>query len=367
MLQKIKTSLAKYKEPYLGMDLFQAQAVKEVDLEEQNIVKITLSLGFPCVEYQQQLMADLNHFLEKTLNLAAIGWKVNWEITSNIQPHALKAGMKRLKAIKNIIAVASGKGGVGKSTVALNLALALKKEGAQVGLLDADIYGPSQACMLGVTNPTPSDDGKHFKPTEAYGLQTISMAYLIPQEETPMIWRGPMVGRALEQLFFDTHWPELDYLVIDLPPGTGDVALTLVQKVPVTAVVMVTTPQKVALLDVKKALTMFAKVNIPVMGVVENMAHHVCTSCGHTSSIFGEKGGEVLATQYAVSLLGSLTLDPHMCDVSETGTPWMEQRDEEYIHHPNTATFYDIARKVSAQLSLTKIDYSGKMPGVVVE
>jgi ATP-binding protein involved in chromosome partitioning len=176
-----------------------------------------------------------------------------------------------------------------------------------------------------------------------------------------------MVGRALEQLFFDTNWPELDYLVIDLPPGTGDVALTLVQKVPVTGVIMVTTPQKVALLDVRKALTMFAKVNVPVMGIVENMAAHACPSCGHSSEIFGSKGGEALAEQYDVPLLGRLTLDPLMCESSETGIPWMQHEEYEYCQHMNTAAFYQIANKVSAQLSLTKIDYSGRLPGVVVE
>lgn len=367
MLQKIKTALSQYKEPYLNMDLFQAQVIKEIDLEAQNIVKITLTLGFPCEQYRKILIQNLDNFLEKTIQFSSSGWKINWHITHIIQPHALKAGMKRLKAIKNVIAVASGKGGVGKSTVAVNLALALKKEGATVGLLDADIYGPSQACMLGVTTPAMSDDGKHFKPTQAHGLQTISMAYLIPKEETPMIWRGPMVGRALEQLFFDTNWPELDYLIIDLPPGTGDVSLTLVQKIPLTAVVMVTTPQKVAILDVRKALTMFAKVNVPVLGVIENMAPHVCPACGHSSAIFGEKGGKMLAEQYEVPLLGQLTLDSLMCDVSETGTPWMEQEKAEYQHHGNTAVFYDISRKITAQLALMKVDYSGKLPGVVVE
>lgn len=367
MLQKIKTALSHYIEPALGVDLFQARVVKEIEIEAPNTVKIQLLLGFPSEYYQDQLVENANDFLEKTLNLASAGWTIHWEIAFQIQPHALKVGMKRLKAIKNVIAVASGKGGVGKSTVAVNVALALRKEGATVGLLDADIYGPSQACLLGVTNPTPSKDGKHFEPTEAYGLYTNSMAYLIPKEETPMVWRGPMVGRALEQLFFDTNWPELDYLVIDLPPGTGDVALTLVQKVPVTGVIMVTTPQKVALLDVRKALTMFAKVNVPVMGIVENMAAHACPSCGHSSEIFGSKGGEALAEQYEVPLLGRLTLDPLMCESSETGIPWMQHEEQEYRQHMNTAAFYQIANKVSAQLSLTKIDYSGRLPGVVVE
>lgn len=367
MLQKIKTALSQYIAPYLCVDLFEAHVVKGIDLEDQNLVKVQLLFGFPIERYQEQLIAELDDFLEENLHLTQEGWKVHWEIASQIQPHAIKAGLKRLKAIKNVIAVASGKGGVGKSTVALNLALALQKDGAKVGLLDADIYGPSQACLLGVTQPTPSKDGKHFEPTVAYGLQTISMAYLIPQEETPMVWRGPMVGRALEQLFFDTNWPELDYLIIDLPPGTGDVSLTMIQKIPVTGVVMVTTPQKVAVLDVKKALTMFAKVNVPVIGVVENMAAHICPSCGHSSAIFGDKGGEALAKQYGVSLLGRLVLDPKMCDASEEGIPWMTHNEPIYQHHVNTQAFYDIARTASAKLSLTKIDYSGKFPGVVVE
>lgn len=367
MLQKIKTALSHYIEPYLGMDLFQAKAIQAIDLDEQNVIKVTIILGFPCAEYQEQLILQLDDFLEKTLQLSATDWSVRWNITAHIQPHALKPGIKRLKNIKNVIAVASGKGGVGKSTVALNLALALKKEGAQVGLLDADIYGPSQACLLGVQNPALSEDGKHFKPTLAHGLYTNSMAYLIPQEETPMIWRGPMVGRALEQLFFDTDWPELDYLIIDLPPGTGDVALTLIQKIPLTAAVMVTTPQTVAVLDVKKALTMFAKVAIPVVGIVENMAPFACPSCGHTMAIFGENGGDALAKRYEMPLLGHLVLDALMCEVSETGIPWMAQDKAIYQHHVNTLAFYQIARKVSAQLASMKVDYSGKLPGVVVE
>lgn len=367
MLQKIKTALTQYIEPYTGVDLIESKALKDISLHSQNTIEISLLLGFPCKNYREELIADINDFLEQKIGFSAAGWKILWHIDFHIQPHALKTGIKRLKNIKNVIAVASGKGGVGKSTVAVNLALTLQKEGAQVGLLDADIYGPSQACMLGVTQPALSDDGKHFKPTEIHGLHTISMAYLIPQEETPMIWRGPMVGRALEQLFFDTHWPELDYLIIDLPPGTGDVPLTLVQKIPLTAAIMVTTPQKVALLDVKKALTMFKKVNVPVLGIVENMSHHTCPSCGHISAIFGEEGGNTLSEQYQAPLLGSLVLDKLMCDVSETGTPWMGHDKIIYTHHPNTPAFYQIARKVTAQLALTKIDYSGKMPDVVVE
>ncbi len=367
MLQKIKTALSEYIEPLLGIDLFQANAIKEMTIAEPNVVKVELLLAFPCLHYQQQLLKNLNDFLESKLHLSTENWVIHWNIEFQIQPHALKAGMKRSKAIKNVIAVASGKGGVGKSTVALNLALALQKEGAKVGLLDADIYGPSQAYLLGVTQPTPSIDGKRFEPTEIYGLQTISMAYFIPKEETPMVWRGPMVGRALEQLFFDTNWPELDYLIIDLPPGTGDVSLTLVQKVPVTGVVMVTTPQKVALLDVRKALTMFEKVNVPVLGIVENMATHVCPSCGHTSDIFGAKGGESLAQQYDVPLLGQLALDVLMCEASEESIPWMLHEEKIYCQHRNTTTFYQIANQISAQLSLMKIDYSGKIPGVIVE
>lgn len=282
---------------------------------------------------------------------------------SHIKAHAVKPGLQRHPKIKNIIAVASGKGGVGKSTVAVNLALALQADNARVGLLDADIYGPSQACMLGIAQPTPSEDGKQFKPTEAYGLATISMAYLLPNEETPTIWRGPMVGRALEQLFFDTDWPELDYLVIDLPPGTGDVALTLVQKIPVTAAVMVTTPQTVAALDVRKAFNMFKKVAIPVIGVVENMAAHVCPSCGHHAAIFGEHSGDALAEHYQIPLLGRLVLDPALCETSETGKPWMAEK----IPHANTDAFIQIAKQVADYIAALRIDYSAKMPHVVVE
>ena len=367
MLEKIKTALLTYQDPYLGVSLAEANVFKSIELKKQNTATVSLVLGFPSDVYKAQLIQALSDFLEETLQLSSFSWSVDWEVLSVIQPHALRAGIKRLKTIKNVIAVASGKGGVGKSTVAVNLALALKKEGASVGLLDADIYGPSQACMLGVEAPAMSQDGKHFEPTLAHGLYTNSMAYLIAKEETPMIWRGPMVGRALEQLFFDTNWPALDYLIIDLPPGTGDVSLTLVQKIPLTGVVMVTTPQKVAVLDVKKALTMFAKVNIPILGIVENMAAHACPSCGHLSDVFGEKGGEILAEQYKTPFLGRLELAKKMCESSEAGIPWMAQELPEYMTNKNTQVFYEIAGKASAQLALMKVDYSGKLPGVVVE
>src|SRR5574341_793051 len=229
-------------------------------------------------------------------------------LRSKVVPHAVQRGVKLIPGIKNIIAVASGKGGVGKSTTAVNLALALSAEGAAVGVLDADIYGPSQPMMLGIAGRPESKDGKHLEPMEGHGLQAISIGFLI-DIDTPMVWRGPMVTQALEQLLKDTRWRDLDYLVVDLPPGTGDIQLTLAQKVPVTGAVIVTTPQDIALIDARKGLKMFEKVNIPILGIVENMSTHLCSACGHEEHIFGAGGAERMCKDYGVEFLGALPLD----------------------------------------------------------
>jgi len=365
MLQKIKSVLSDYQEPYLKKTLLDAGAVKRITLEDQNRVKVELMFGFPIKGYQALLISALSHELEEKLHLSREGWSVVWDVAFRIEPHVVKAGLKRLKTVKNVIAVAAGKGGVGKSTVAVNLAMALSQEGAGVGLLDADIYGPSQACVLGADEKAQSDDGKHFNPVEVHGLQTISIAYLLPETDTPMVWRGPMVSRAVEQLFYDTAWSDLDYLVIDLPPGTGDIPLTLVQKIPLTAAVMVTMPQKLSELDVSKALRMFEKTGIPVLGIVENMANYVCTACGHTEAVFRGQSGSALARQYGVPLLGELSLIPDLGESADAGVPWMAAEDD--IKEPNRQTFRDIARQVAAQIALMKMDYSGKLPEVVVE
>jgi len=271
-------------------------------------------------------------------------------------------GVKRLENVKNIIAVASGKGGVGKSTTSVNLALALASEGATVGLLDADIYGPSQPRMMGLSGQPESVDGKSLEPMENYGVQTMSIGFLI-DEETPMIWRGPMVTQALEQLLNDTKWRDLDYLLIDLPPGTGDTQLTLAQKVPVSGAVIVTTPQDIALLDARKGLKMFEKVEVPILGIVENMSTHVCSQCGHEEHIFGEGGGQSMASEAGIELLGSLPLEMGIRMQADSGKPTV-------VSDPNSRTadtYRAIARRAAARLSTQAKDYSSKFPNIVIQ
>ena len=286
---QVETALKEVIDPYLEQDLVSAKCVKNIKVDGGNVA-VDIVLGYPAKGSQADLAAKLKE------KVAAIGGvsNVTVNISSKVVAHGVQKGVKPIEGVKNIIAIASGKGGVGKSTVAVNLALALSAEGATVGILDADIYGPSQPRMLGVSMKPESKDGKTLEPIMSYHLQSMSIGYLI-DEETPMIWRGPMVTQALEQLLRDTNWKDLDYLIVDLPPGTGDVQLTLAQKVPVTGAIIVTTPQDIALLDARKGLKMFEKVEIPVLGVVENMSTHICSKCGHEEHIFGSGGGQKMA------------------------------------------------------------------------
>lgn len=270
--------------------------------------------------------------------------------------------MKPLPHIKHIIAIASGKGGVGKSTTAVNLALALAKRGARVGILDADIYGPSQPLMLGVTERPTITDTKSFKPVMAHGLQSMSIGYLIG-ETAPMAWRGPMVSTALQQLVYDTLWDDLDYLIIDLPPGTGDIQLTLAQKIPVTGAVIVTTPQDLALLDARRAYELFRKVNVQVLGIIENMSLHICTNCGHKEPIFGTGGGEKMASQYGIELLGALPLDKQIREQTDQGTPTVAADPNGTI----AELYCDIAEKITHKLSLQTHANSGNFPKIVIK
>jgi ATP-binding protein involved in chromosome partitioning len=267
-----------------------------------------------------------------------------------------------IPGVKNIIAVASGKGGVGKSTTAVNLALALAAEGANVGILDADIYGPSQPMMLGITARPESKDGKSMEPLERYGIQAMSIGFLI-DTDTPMVWRGPMATGALEQLLRETQWHDLDYLVIDLPPGTGDIQLTLSQKVPVTGAVIVTTPQDIALLDARKGLKMFEKVGVPIIGIVENMSTHICSQCGHEEHIFGSGGGEKMGKDYDINLLGSLPLDIRIREQTDGGMPTVVAEPDGKI----AATYRQIARRTAVKLSELGRDYSSKFPNIVIQ
>jgi ATP-binding protein involved in chromosome partitioning len=276
--------------------------------------------------------------------------------------HAVQRGVKLVPNIKNIIAVASAKGGVGKSTTAVNLALALAAEGASVGMLDADIYGPSQPMMLGIAGRPESKDGKRIEPMEGHGVQAISIGFLI-DADTAMVWRGPMVTQALEQLLKDTNWRELDYLVVDLPPGTGDIQLTLAQKVPVTGAVIVTTPQDIALLDARRGFKMFEKVGIPILGVVENMSFHICPSCGHESHIFGQGGAAKMSKDYGTELLGQLPLDEAIRSQADSGKPTVVSDPDGKV----AEIYRRIARRCAVKIAESQRDMTSKFPNIVVQ
>ena len=354
---QVETTLKEVIDPYLELDLVTAKAVKNIAIDGDK-VKVDVVLGYPAKGSQAALAAKLK---EKVAALPGVR-DATINISSAIASHGVQKGVKPIPGIKNIIAVASGKGGVGKSTVAVNLALALSAEGAHVGILDADIYGPSQPRMLGVNMKPESADGKSLEPIVSYHLQSMSIGYLI-DEETPMIWRGPMVTQALEQLLRDTNWKDLDYLIVDLPPGTGDTQLTLAQKVPVTGAIIVTTPQDIALLDARKGLKMFEKVEIPVLGIVENMSTHICSKCGHEERIFGAGGGQKMAEQYDVDFLGALPLDIRIREETDAGKPTVVADPECRI----AQIYREIARRVAAKLSLQKKDFSLKFPSIVIQ
>ncbi len=354
--QQIESALKEYIDPYLQKDLVSAKTVKNIHLEGDKVT-VELNFGYPTKGYDETLT---NQLKAKISALAGIN-TVNINIDHNIIAHAVQKGVSPLAGVKNIIAVASGKGGVGKSTTAVNLALALAAEGANVGLLDADIYGPSQPRMLGVKQQPESKDGKSLEPVISHNLQSMSIGYLI-EEETPMIWRGPMVTQALEQLLKDTCWQNLDYLIVDLPPGTGDTQLTLAQKIPVSGAVIITTPQDIALLDARKGLKMFEKVNVPVLGIIENMSIHICSQCGHEEHIFGQGGGLRMAQEHDVDFLGALPLDIQIREEADGGKPSV-------VADPNgpiAQIYREIARRVSAKLSLQAKDYTTKFPTIKV-
>jgi ATP-binding protein involved in chromosome partitioning len=352
----ILTSLATCIDPITGRDFVKDKAVKTV-IVNGNDVTLEILLGYPA---KSQFDAVRQLVSQHLRGLPGIG-KVNVSVNQRIVSHAVQRGVKLKNGIKNIIAVASGKGGVGKSTTAVNLALALAAEGANVGILDADIYGPSQPQMLGITGRPESADGKTLEPMEAHGIQAMSIGFLI-DTDTPMVWRGPMVTQALEQLLSDTNWRDLDYLVIDMPPGTGDIQLTLSQKVPVTGAVIVTTPQEIAVLDARKGLKMFDKVGIPIVGIVENMSTHVCTKCGHVEPIFGEGGGRAMCRDYNVPFLGGLPLDGNIRLQADSGRPTVIADPEGVI----AMTYKEIARKVAVFIAQKSEDHTSKFPTIKV-
>jgi ATP-binding protein involved in chromosome partitioning len=355
--EQIEAAIQGYVEPHLNKDLVTAKFVKGIEISGDK-VSVAIELGFPAKGIHEEISNQVKAAVEAVAGVAAC----TVSISTKIVAHSVQKALKPIDNVKNIIAVASGKGGVGKSTTAVNLALALAAEGASVGLLDADIYGPSQPRMLGISGKPESKDGRSLEPMQSYGLQAMSIGFLI-DEETPMIWRGPMVTQALEQLLNDTNWSDLDYLVIDLPPGTGDTQLTLAQKVPVAGAVIVTTPQDIALLDARKGLKMFEKVEVPVLGIVENMSMHICSNCGHEEPIFGTGGGQSMASQYSVDLLGQLPLDIRIREETDGGKPTVVAEPEARI----SQIYREIARKTAAKLSLQAKSYAAKFPSIVIE
>ncbi len=354
---KIEAALKGYTDPYMQKDLVSAGCIKAISVDGGK-AKIEVNLGFPAAGYVEELKSQLKTLAEGVDGVSS----AEVDVAVTIVSHSAQKGVKHIKGVKNIIAVASGKGGVGKSTTSVNLALALAAEGATVGILDADIYGPSQPRMMGLSNMKPdSPDGKTLEPIVNYDVQSMSIGYLI-EEDTPMIWRGPMVTQALEQLLNDTNWREVDYLVIDLPPGTGDTQLTLAQKVPVSGAVIVTTPQDIALLDARKAYKMFEKVEVPVLGVVENMSIHICSKCGNEERIFGEGGGQKMSDDFGIDFLGALPLDIAIREEADAGKPTVVANPEGRI----SEIYREIARRTAAKLSLSAKDYSSKFPKIVI-
>jgi len=355
--ESIEQALDQFVDPQLDTTLSAAKAIDSIDINGQSAA-IKLTLPYPCARYKEELAQQLSALITAAVPDA----KPTFEIGHKVIAHSVQQGVKRLENVKNILAVASGKGGVGKSTTSVNLALALAAEGATVGVLDADIYGPSQPRMMGLSGQPESEDGKSLEPMENYGVQCMSIGFLI-DEETPMIWRGPMVTQALEQLLNDTRWRDLDYLIIDMPPGTGDTQLTLAQKVPVSGAVIVTTPQDIALLDARKGLKMFEKVDIPILGIVENMSTHICSQCGHTEAIFGEGGGQQMANESEVELLGQLPLQMNIRMQADGGEPTVVAEPDSTA----TSMYREIARKTAARLSRKAKDYSSKFPNIVIQ
>ncbi|USE38521.1 iron-sulfur cluster carrier protein ApbC [Endozoicomonas sp. SCSIO W0465] len=340
----IEAAIRSYQDPYLNNNLLDTGCLESLDINNGK-VSASLMLGYPAKGLCDGVAQMLANKIDNIDGVESVDVSVNW----NVAPAPVQGELETMAGVKNIIAVASGKGGVGKSTTAANLALALAAEGARAGVLDADIYGPSMGQMFGIPDGTRPDvkNDRFFMPIEAHGIQVMSMAFLVT-EDTPVVWRGPMVSGALIQLLTQTLWNDLDYLVIDLPPGTGDIQLTLAQKIPVSGSVVVTTPQDLALIDAKKGIEMFRKVGVPVLGVVENMAVHICSNCGHAEHLFGEGGGSRIAEQFDIDLLGSLPLSMMIREQADQGTPTVVSEPESQI----AMVYRDMARHMAAKLWL---------------
>jgi ATP-binding protein involved in chromosome partitioning len=357
-VESVQAALKNLIDPNTQKDYVSGRAAKNIKVEGSD-VSLDIELGYPA---KTQIDSIRRAVITQLRTIPGIG-NVSANVSVKIVSHSVQRGVKLMPGVKNIIAIASGKGGVGKSTTAVNLALALAQEGATVGLLDADIYGPSQPQMLGLTGQQPqSTDGNSMEPLEAYGLQAMSIGFMI-EVDSPMVWRGPMVTQALEQLLNQTAWRDLDYLIVDMPPGTGDTQLTLAQKVPVTGAVIVTTPQDIALIDARKGLKMFEKVGIPIIGLIENMSIHICSKCGNEEHIFGQGGGEQMCKDYDTELLGSLPLEMSIRELADAGKPTVVGAPDS-----RAAEIYrTIARRIAVKVAERAKDMSSKFPNIVVQ
>ena len=354
--QALLAALQTVVDPNTGKDFVSTKALKNLQINSSD-VSFDVVLGYPA---KSQIAGFRKDLIAAAKSVAGVGY-VSANITMSIVAHAAQRGVALLPQVKNIIAVASGKGGVGKSTTAVNLALALAAEGASVGLLDADIYGPSQPMMMGIEGRPESSDGQTMDPMENYGVQVMSIGFLVDQDEA-MIWRGPMATQALEQLLRQTNWKALDYLIVDMPPGTGDIQLTLSQRVPMTGAVIVTTPQDIALLDAKKGIKMFEKVGVPILGLVENMAVHICTNCGHIEHIFGADGGKKMAAQYGMDYLGSLPLNMQIRLQADSGKPTVVSDPDGEV----AGIYKAVARQVAVKIAAKAKDFSSKFPSIKI-
>jgi len=355
--QQVLDALKELTDPNTRKDYVASKSARNVKVEGDK-VSVDILLGYPAKSQIEPIRKEIAAKLKGLPGVASV--TVN--VTMKIVPHAVQRGVKLIPGVRNVVAVASGKGGVGKSTTAVNLALALAAEGATVGVLDADIYGPSQPMMLGISGRPQSADGASLEPMEGHGLQAMSIGFLIDTEQ-PMVWRGPMVTQALEQLVNQTKWRDVDYLIVDLPPGTGDIQLTLAQRVPVTGAVIVTTPQDIALIDARKGLKMFEKVGIPILGIVENMSTHICSNCGHEEPIFGTGGGARMGKDYDVELLGSLPLDIKIREQADSGMPTVVADPDGRI----SDIYRQIARRIAVKIAEKQQDHSAAFPKIVVQ
>ena len=353
----VKNVLKDLIDPNTKIDFVTAKTIKNLKIENGDI-SLDIVLAYPAKSQFDSIRKSVINALRSIEGVT----NVSVNVSSNIVSHAVQRGVKLLPGVKNIIAIASGKGGVGKSTTAVNLALALAAEGAQVGILDADIYGPSQPMMLGITGRPSTVEENTIEPMEGHGLQASSIGFLI-EEDSPMVWRGPMVTSALEQLLRQTRWRDLDYLIVDMPPGTGDIALTLSQKVPVTGAVIVTTPQDIALLDARKGLKMFEKVGVPIIGIVENMSTYVCPNCGHEEHVFGSGGGQQMGNDYNAPFLGALPLNLSIRKQADAGRPIVIADPDGAI----SAIYKNIARQVAIRVGSLSKDMSSKFPNIVIQ